>query len=160
MKNLYDKIPGAPNFRYYEFLRSDTAKRLGIDNTPADWQWENLERLAANVLQPVREKFGPIRITSGYRSVELNRAIGGSSLSNHCRGEASDIEPVNIRIKLIDIIEYIVEELEFRTVIAEYMPDGWVHVDYREGGNLKRLKLKDASHHYENITLRDLKEIY
>jgi hypothetical protein len=91
--NLYDRIPKAYNFRYIEFIRSNTAIRLGINNIPNNDQWENIERLAVNVLQPIRIHFGPIIIRSGYRSPILNKNIGGSSISNHMKGEASDIEP-------------------------------------------------------------------
>jgi hypothetical protein len=115
MRNLNKKIPGAKNFRYKEFIRSDVAIRLGINNIPNEKQWRNIEKLAVNVLQPIRNKFGQIRITSGFRSIELNQAIGGSRYSNHCRAEAADVEPVDNNIKLVDIMEYIVENLEFRT---------------------------------------------
>jgi hypothetical protein len=160
MRNLNKRIPGAPNFRYKEFIRSDVAIRLGIDNVPNDNQWRNIERLAINVLQPIRNKFGRIRITSGFRSIELNQVIGGSRYSNHCRCEAADVEPVDDNIKLIDVMEYIVNNLEFRTVILEYPPLGWIHTDYREGGNLKRIKLKDRNHNYETVSLRYIKNLY
>lgn len=160
MVDLKDKIPGAPNFRYREFIRSQTATRLCIDNVPSDGQWKKIELLSTRILQPVRSRFGSIRITSGYRSPELNIAIGGSIYSNHCRGEASDIEPANVNIKLIDVVKFIYDNLEFRTVIAEYFPTGWVHVDYRAGGNIKRLKLKDKSHNYEDVNMDYLLDLY
>jgi hypothetical protein len=160
MRNLYNKIPGAPNFRYREFVRSQTATRLGINNVPGDKEWYNLEKLAVRVLQPVRNRFGSIKITSGFRSEELNTAIGGSKYSNHCRGEAADIEPVSGDIKLIEIIKFINDTLEFRTLIAEYFPEGWIHVDYREGGNLKRLKLKDKDHNYTEVDIDYLMGLY
>ena len=127
-RNLSDRIPGAANFKYKEFVRSDVAKRKDIDNTPEDWQWENIERLAVNVLQPVRDQFGPIRITSGFRSVELCSAIGSSANSNHARGEAADIEPVNDDVTLTEIMDWIDKNLDYRELIAEYFPDGWIHV--------------------------------
>ena len=160
IKNLNKRIPGAKNFRYKEFIRSDVAIRLGINNIPNDNQWKNIKRLAVNVLQPIRKKFGQIKITSGFRSVELNQAIGGSRYSNHCRGEASDIEPADTNIKLVDIMEYIVENLEFRTVILEFPMSGWIHCDYREGGNLKRIKLKDKNHHYKTVSMEYIRKLY
>lgn len=160
MVDLNKKITGAKNFRYKEFIKSDVAIRLGIDNIPNDEQWKNIEKLTVNVLQPIRNKFGQIRITSGFRSVELNQAIGGSRYSNHCRAEASDVEPIDDGIKLIDIMEYIVENLEFRTVILEYPTAGWLHVDYREGGNLKRIKLKDRDHNYKTVSMEYIKKLY
>ena len=80
------------NFRLSEFTRSDTAKRLGIENECSSVeQVLNLAYLCHMVLQPLRDKFGPIRITSGYRCPELNHAVGGASNSKHMRGEAADI---------------------------------------------------------------------
>jgi uncharacterized protein YcbK (DUF882 family) len=160
MRNLNKKIPGAPNFRYKEFIKSDVALRKNIKNVPNKRQWKNIEKLAVNVLQPIRNKFGRIRITSGFRSVELCLAIGSSKRSNHAKGEAADIEPVNANVKLVDIMEYIVENLEFRTVILEYPPLGWLHIDYREGRNLKRIKLKDKNYHYKIVSLEYIKKLY
>ena len=80
------------NFRLSEFTRSDTAKRLGIENECSSVeQVLNLAYLCHMVLQPLRDKFGPIRITSGYRCPELNDAVGGVKNSQHMRGEAADI---------------------------------------------------------------------
>lgn len=160
MINLKDKIPGAPNFTYGEFVKSSTATRLGIANVPTDAQWMNIEQLALKVLQPLRNEFGRIRITSGFRSVELCLAIGSSKYSNHAKGEAADIEPKKDGVTLLHIAQFIHDELDYRTVIAEYFPDGWVHVDYRIGGNLKRLKLKDATHNYQDIQMGYLKNLY
>lgn len=159
MRDLNSKIPGAPNFRYREFIRSQTASRLDIENIPSAEQWANLERLAVRVLQPVRNRFGAIRITSGYRSEQLNVEIGGSPYSNHCRGEAADFEP-GFSVKLIDVISFIHDNLEFRNLIAEYFPWGWIHVDYREGSNIKRLKLKDSEHNYKEVSIDYLRRLY
>jgi len=161
MRNLREKIPGAPNFRYSEFIKSETATRLGIKNIPNDSQWQNIEALAINVLQPVRSHFGRIKITSGFRIGELNKKIGGSEFSNHCRGEAADIEPMKKGVTLLEILSWIYRNLEFRNLIAEYFDDdGWVHVDFRAGSNLKRLRLRDKEHKYEDVTIEFLKELY
>ena len=160
MVDLNSSIPGARNFKYREFIRSDIAIRKGIDNVPAEWQWDNIERLAVNVLQPVRDYFGRIRITSGFRSKELNMSIGGSEYSNHCRGEASDIEPVNSNIKLFSIINFIYGELKFRNLILEFPLYGWIHIDYRKGANSRKLKLKDATHNYEEVSINYLRGNY
>lgn len=155
------KIPGAENFKYKEFTKSSVATRKGISNIPNQQQLKNIEKLAVNVLQPLRNEFGGIRISSGFRSVELNEKIGGSPDSNHCRGEAADIEPLNDNVSLLDLVEFIYNNLEFRTIILEYPDDGgWVHVDYRDGGNIKRLKLKDSTHNYSTISLENLIEMY
>ncbi len=161
MINLVDKIPEANNFKYGEFVKSHTAIKKGIPNIPNINQWDNIEKLAVNVLQPLRDKFGRIRITSGFRSRELNKVIGGSQSSNHCKGEAADIEPIIVGITLLHIVEFIYNNLDFRTLILEYPDqDGWIHVDYREGGNFKKLKLKDATHNYNEVILSDLLKMY
>lgn len=160
MRDLNSKIPGAPNFKYKEFIKSNTATRLGINNIPSSHQWKNIEELAINVLQPIREKFGRIRISSGFRSKQLNKMIGGSTSSNHCKGQAADIEPLENGITLIDILEFIVQQLKFRNVILEYPPNGWIHVDYRKDNNVKRIKLKDKLHNYVQTSLNDIKDLY
>lgn len=161
MRNLKNKIPNAPNFTYNEFVKSMTAIRYDIDNIPPDEKtWTNIENLAVNVLQPIRNKFGRIRILSGYRSPKLNIKIGGSSTSNHCRGEAADIEPLENNVKLIDIVNFINSKLEFRWLICEYFPQGWIHIDYREGSNIKGIKLKDKKHDYIIVLADYLNTIY
>lgn len=160
MRDLNAKLPDAPSFRYREFVRSQTAARKGIENKPTEAQWRCIELLAKEVLQPVRDEFGSLRITSGFRSVELCEAVGSDKNSNHARGQAADIEPVDFKIKLVDVIAFIYNELEFRTIIAEYFPDGWVHVVYRQGGNDKNLKLKDKDHHYQVVELDYLRDLY
>lgn len=160
LRDLNAKIPDAPNFKYGELIRSTTAKRLGILNLPGEEEWVNLEKIAVNVLQPVRAHFGPMRINSGFRSSELNVKIGGSTTSNHCKGEAADIEPYYDQSTLVDVVEWIVNNVEFRTVILEYPPDGWVHVDYREGGNLKRIKMKDPTHNYTIVTVDYMRSLF
>ena len=82
-----------PHFSLNEFTRSQTASRLGIDNTPPDRVKKNLKLLAEAVLEPVRSHFGkPVRISSGYRSLALNDAVGSKSSSQHTKGEAADFE--------------------------------------------------------------------
>ena len=157
MRNLNDIIPNAKSFKYKEFVFSNTAIRKGIQNIPTENQWLNIERLASNVLQPIRNQFGPIRISSGFRSEQLNISIGGSSTSNHCRGEASDFIPI-YDISLFEITEWIYKNLKFRTLIYEF--NEWIHIDYRQGGNLNRLKLKDSNHNYKLISLDYLKMVY
>ena len=160
-RNLNDKISGASNFTYRELVISNTATRKGINNIPGEQEWKHLEALAENVLQPTRDKFGPLRINSGYRSPELNVAIGGSPTSNHCRGEAADIEPWDANtVTLFKMLEWINGNLQFRTIILEYPPDGWLHVDYRDGANKKMLKLKDVNHNYKLVELEYLQRLY
>ena len=80
------------NFTLAEFTKSQTATRRGIDNTPGEEHLANAKELFTNVVQKVRENFGVTVINSGYRGPALNEAVGGSSNSQHCKGEAVDIE--------------------------------------------------------------------
>lgn len=147
--NLNEKIPGARNFSWRELVRSDTAERLGINNVPGDgWPvWDNMEYLAQRILQPIRDEFGAIRITSGYRGPALNRAVGGSSSSFHCYGMAADIEPMDYRVPLKDIFSFVYGNLRATELIAENIPDGWIHVAIakgREGEGQLKYKLKSG----------------
>lgn len=157
---LKAKIPGAPNFTYGEFLKSSTALRKNIDNTPNEAQWGCIEALAQKILQPLREEFGGIRITSGFRSIALCEAIGSNKYSNHARGQASDIEPLISTVSLMDIVNFVYSELDYRELIAEFFPNGWCHIAYRENGNVRRLKLKDKDHNYTKVTIKELNKLY
>ncbi len=160
MRNLRDKISGAPNFKYGEFVKSDTAIRRGIDNTPTEKEWENIEKIAVNVLQPARKAKGRIRILSGYRSPALNKAIKGSKNSLHCFGCAVDIEPLRESVSLLDLFEWIHNNCEFRNLIAEFFPEGWIHIGYVEGYNDGKVKLKDKDHNYKLTWLDYIKNLY
>ncbi len=159
-RDLKAAIPGAPNFTYGELIKSSTAEKHGIPNTPDEEHWQCLEKLAANILQPLREKFGPIRITSGYRSVALCERIGSNKNSNHARGQAADIEPIKTNVTLLSMLEWIHGNLEYRELIAENFPGGWIHAAYREGGNNKTLKLKDPDHNYVEMGIDSIRELY
>jgi hypothetical protein len=160
LRDLEAKLPMAPNFRYKEFVRSVTALRYGIRNIPNEEQWQSIERVAQNIIQPVRDHFGPMRITSGFRSVQLCLKVGSSARSNHTRGEAVDFEPVNSKIRLIDVLKWIHTNLDYRELIAEYFPNGWVHAAYRLNNNIGKLKLKDDRHSYEVVTMPYILNIY
>lgn len=155
MINLYNRIENAPNFTLWEFIKSDTAIRLGIDNFPRDdYIWENLKNLTVNCLQSIRNQFGPIIINSGYRCPLLNIAIGGSKTSNHMSGIAADIDPFHNDVKLIDILNWIHDNLEYKELVAEYFDkQGWIHIAHQKGNNKKILKLKDR---YNNYTVVDI----
>ena len=164
MRNINDYIlmPNgtASNFKYNEFIKSVTALRKGIKNVPGEKQWKSIEKLVIFILQPLRTRFGRVRITSGFRSPELCEAVGSSKSSNHTRGEAADIEPLAKNVTLMDILKYTSKNLPHRELIAEYFPDGWVHVAYREGANTETLKLKDENHNYERVDLKYIVELY
>ncbi len=159
LRDLNAKVLSAPNFRYREFVKSETATRYDIRNEPTENQWQNIEIVASQIIQPVRTEFGPIRITSGFRSPELCRKIGSSTSSNHTKGQAIDFEPID-NIPMIDIMEWIVKNCTFRELIAEYFPYGWIHVAYRLNENLERIKLKDANHNYSSKGISEIRSIY
>ena len=132
------------NLSLAEVTKSITANRLGIDNTPDEWTTENLRQTAINVFQPLRDAFGcPIYVSSGYRSAELNTAIGGSRRSQHVEGRAFDLDAdVYGGCTNSQIFNWIKENLEFDQLIWEFgdqdNPD-WVHVSYvYDGINRKR----------------------
>jgi zinc D-Ala-D-Ala carboxypeptidase len=129
------------NFTMAEFTKSQTAERKGIDNTPEGDHLDAAVSLFENVVQPVRDHFGPTVINSGYRSPELNEAVGGSSRSQHCKGEAVDIEVPGV--PNAELAVWIRDNLEFDQLILEFytsgIPDsGWVHVSYKADGSNRR----------------------
>ena len=132
------------NFSLKELTKSDTATRLGIDNTPDEEALDNLKTLCDKVLQPVREHFGKsVTVNSAYRSPESNAAVGGSKTSDHCKGMAADIEIAGIANA--DLAQWIMDNLDYTQLILEFytqgIPDsGWVHVSY-DPKNLKKQEL-------------------
>jgi hypothetical protein len=132
------------NFTLKELTKSDTATRLGLDNTPDDETIENLKLLCEKVLQPVREHFGQsVTVNSGYRSPESNAAVGGSKTSDHCKGQAADIEINGVANP--DLAQWIMDNLEYTQLILEFYTQGqpnsgWVHVSY-DPNNLKKQEL-------------------
>lgn len=161
MLDLNNRIPGARNFKYKELIRSDIANRRNINNIPNSSQWELLEVLAVNVLQPIRNKFGGIRITSGFRCLELNKVLRSSDRSLHAIGAAVDFEPINIDVKLFDVLEWVYFNCDYRELIAEYFNNnGWIHVGHVDGWNVKALKLKDSNHNYDGVDISYLKRMY
>lgn len=121
------------NFSLSELTKSETATRNGIFNTPSALVIEKLQALTDNILQPVRDKFGPVIVTSGYRSPEVNKAVGGSTSSHHCFGYAADFSVLSMDNRELAI--FIRDELsEFTQLILEFYngdsDSGWVHCSY------------------------------
>ena len=149
------------NLRLNEVLKSNTATRRGIDNTPTDEHLSNLYKLAKNIFQPLRDGLGvPLGISSGYRSEALNNAIGGSKNSQHSKGQALDIDAdIYGNVNNFAIFECIKENLDFDQLIWEFGDDenpDWVHVSYKSheenrGQILKAIKLNGKTK-YLNIT--------
>lgn len=146
MRNLNDPIPGAPNFKWIELMRSETASARGIDNSPkSDEYFDSLQYLAVNCLQPAREYFGvPIHINSGYRSPGLNKAVGGSSTSFHSIACAADIDfGSKTTPTLFELFEFFYFNTPYTELIAENLPNGWIHIALQRGREEeKQLKYK------------------
>jgi hypothetical protein len=119
---------------YKEGVYSNTAIRKGIDNTPNEEQLENMKLIANKVFQPLRKHVnGPIKINSFFRSPELNKAIGGSSKSQHCKGQAIDIDDTFGKMTNADMYYWIKDNLDFDQMIWEFGNDDnpdWVHISY------------------------------
>jgi len=126
-------------FSLSEMTKSQTADRLGLENIPSDSQIDDLRNLCINILDPVRENYGiPFSPSSGYRSPELNAAIGSSSTSQHCAGQAADIEVPGV--SNIRLAWWIRVHLDFDQLILEYYKrgesaSGWIHVSLNSGSN-------------------------
>jgi hypothetical protein len=123
-----------------ELLFSETATRLGIDNTPTDQILINLQTLIYEVIEPIINEFGDIKITSGYRSPELCKAIGSSATSQHAFGMAVDCEVLGVPNK--ELADWVVNNLEYDQVILEFwekdkINSGWVHISYNKANNRK-----------------------
>ena len=118
------------NFSLLELTKSDTAIRKGIDNNPNADQIEKLKLLCENILQPVRDHFGRVKVTSGFRSVELCETIGSSARSQHAKAEAADFEVIDT--DNAELFDWIKDNLEPDQLILEfYTPSepnsGWIH---------------------------------
>ena len=127
-----------------ELIRSESAKRHGINNMPTPEHIENLKALAENIFEPIRIEFRvPIYISSAYRSQALNKLVKGSAKSQHCKGEAIDIDmdghTHNITNK--DIFDFIVAKLPFDQVINEF-DYSWIHVSYKKNGPQRKQILR------------------
>lgn len=122
------------NFTLHELAKSETALRLGLSNEPGEAEIQNLTTLCEKVLQPVRDHFARgVKVNSGFRHPDVNKAVGGSTTSDHCKGFAADIEIPGV--PNAELAQWIADNLEFRQLILEFytpgIPDsGWVHVSY------------------------------
>ena len=128
------------NFTLSEMTKSDTAIRKGINNNPNAEQIEKLKTLCEKILQPVRDHFGRVKVTSGFRSVELCQAIGSSVNSQHAKAEACDFEVIGV--DNAELADWIHRELEWDQLILEfYTPgepnSGWIHCSVTEGMSRK-----------------------
>ena len=131
---------------YKEGVYSNTATRRGINNTPNDEQLNNMETVAEEIFEPLRAYVnGPIKINSFFRCPELNKAIGGSSKSQHCRGQAIDIDDTFGYMTNAEMYYFIKEHLDFDQIIWEFGSDDnpdWVHISYVSPGKNRNRCLK------------------
>ena len=143
------------NFSLSEMVKSETALRHDMDNTPGEAEIASLRLLCEKILQPVREHYGKgVKVNSGFRHPEVNAKVGGSKTSDHCKGQAADIEIPGVANA--DLAAHIVDTYKFTQVILEFytpgVPDsGWVHVSY-DPANLKNQVL--------TATKKDGKTVY
>ena len=119
---------------YAEAIHSNTAKRKSIDNTPSEVQVLSMKLLADKIFEPLRKWVGgPIKVNSFFRSVTLNEAIGGASSSQHCKGQAIDIDDVYGYKTNAEMYKWIKENLDFDQMIWEFgtdMQPNWIHISY------------------------------
>jgi formyltetrahydrofolate hydrolase len=128
------------NFVLSEITRSNTARRLGISNEPTKKHMEGLQRIITNLIQPMRDALGPIRISSGYRNPQLNRAIGGSSKSQHCKGEALDLQFwKDGQMCNKEVYDWVLSShIEFDQMINEF-DFAWIHISLKKDKNRKEV---------------------
>jgi len=128
------------NFSLAEMLKSQTAERMGIVNEPNADHIYNMVALAENILQPIRNEYGPFIVSSGFRSPKLCKAIGSNSSSQHCKGQAVDFEVPGI--SNFDLAEWVSDNLPFDQLILECFTGGntgWIHCSYVPDGRREEL---------------------
>ena len=139
-----DKI--SKHVSYKEGVYSTTALRLGLNNDPSDVHLQNMKLLSEKIFEPLRMHVGgPIKINSFYRGPELNKAIGGSSKSQHCHGQAMDIDDTYGVMSNATMYNWIKDNLDFDQMIWEFGDDNnpaWVHVSYVDPGSNRNRCLK------------------
>ena len=121
----------SPHFTLAEMTRSSAAVRRGLDNSAPPAVADALARLCIHVLEPVRARFGMVRVTSGYRSPAVNRAVGGAKTSRHIFGEAADFTVPGVGN--LDVCQWIMRHLHYDQLIYEFGEAGWVHCSWRDG---------------------------
>jgi hypothetical protein len=147
------------NFTLHEMTKSETALRHDLDNTPDQAVISNLQALAVNVLQPIRDHFARgVKVNSGFRHPEVNARVGGSRTSDHTRGMAADIEIPGVPNH--ELAEWIKANLPYTQLILEFytrgVPDsGWVHVSY-DPANLKKQDLTAIRENGKTVYLNGL----
>ena len=165
MINLNDKIPNAESFTYGELIASNIAAKYNINNIPTNpAYWDSLEYLAVNCLQPARNHFGiPIFVSSGYRSPELNAhpKVKGSPTSFHSVACAADIDFGNVTTpSLNDLFTWLYHNVPFSELIAENLPNGWIHIALMKGReNERKTKYKLIGEPVKRASFEEIQNI-
>jgi Peptidase M15 len=155
MTNL--KMNLTKNFQLWEFVVSTTADRNGLDNTPNAQEIQHLKKLCETILQPARDALGPLKISSGFRSEELNDFVGGANNSDHRLGFAADVIPVNVGTR--KLAEWVVKNCpKFDQVILEFGTlenPNWIHLSAatRERKQILTAMRENGSTVYSEISL-------
>lgn len=149
------------NFTLSEFTKSQTALRKNIDNRPDKESICNMKLLCDNILQPLRDKFGPIKITSGYRSTELCLAIGSSITSQHAKGQAADFEMFYGIPNNYELATYIKNNLNFDQLILEFYTSGiptsgWIHCSYKSSDTNRKQILTSTKENGKTVYVSGL----
>jgi zinc D-Ala-D-Ala carboxypeptidase len=140
----------SPHFSYAEMITSPTAERLSIKNVPDFKAKLNLKALCLNILEPIRDVFGPVLVSSGFRSVALNSVIGGAVNSQHIQGEAADIIVPNAAID--EVFEWICNSnMPFDQVIHEF--GRWIHISHKRNEISNRREILVATRDKNNETV-------
>lgn len=140
------------HFTLAEFTHSQTAARLGIDNTPTDFHINRLRKLCTLILEPARKELGALTISSGYRNISLNRAIGGSPSSAHCLGYAADVIPM--RVSKHELAHWIADRCKFDQLILEFgtlQEPAWIHVSCDPRTRMQILRAYGRPTRYEAL---------
>ena len=144
----------SPNFSLEEMCKSSTALRKNINNSPNDEQVQCMIELCENILQPIRDEFGPFIVSSGYRSVALCEAINSKATSQHAKGQAADFEVPGV--DNYELALWIADNLPYDQLILEYYSggnSGWIHCSYVPNG--RKQKLTIDNYHGTRIGLID-----
>lgn len=149
------------NFTLSEFTKSQTALRKNIDNRPDKESICNMKLLCDNILQPLRDKFGSIKITSGYRSTELCLAIGSSITSQHAKGQAADFEMFYGIPNNYELATYIKNNLNFDQLILEFYTSGiptsgWIHCSYKSSDTNRKQILTSTKENGKTVYVSGL----
>ena len=132
----------SPNFSLEEMCKSSTALRKNINNSPNDLQVQCMTALCENILQPIRDEFGPFIVSSGFRSVALCEAIGSKATSQHAKGQAADFEVPGV--DNYELALWIDTNLSYDQLILEYYSggnSGWIHCSYVPNGRKQKLTI-------------------